>query len=85
MRKWHLSIAVAIQAVLSRACFLTIWPSQLQQAAGRQSYRQPFTQTWVNHLPFWNLPIIFSALFMFWHGVTCLFFDGAYHRSGPDC
>ncbi|MDR7926111.1 DUF2784 domain-containing protein [Acidithiobacillus thiooxidans] len=62
-RALHLGalFVVAIQAVLGRACFLTIWQSQLQQAAGEQGYRQPFIQTWIDHLLFWNLPILFFS------------------------
>ncbi|MEY2335535.1 DUF2784 domain-containing protein [Acidithiobacillus ferrianus] len=62
-RALHLGalFVVAIQAVLGRACFLTIWQSQLQQAAGGQGYRQPFIQTWIDHLLFWNLPILFFS------------------------
>ncbi|MDD2751081.1 DUF2784 domain-containing protein [Acidithiobacillus sp.] len=62
-RALHLGalFVVAIQAVLGRACFLTIWQSQLQQAAGEQGYQQPFIQTWIDHLLFWNLPILFFS------------------------
>ncbi|WP_308387967.1 DUF2784 domain-containing protein [Acidithiobacillus sp. AMEEHan] len=50
---------VAIQAVMGRACFLTIWQSQLQEQAGREGFRAPLIQTWVNHFFFWNLPMAF--------------------------
>ena len=56
---------VALQAVFGQACFLTIWQSALQQAAGEQGYREPLIQTWVNHLLFWNLPMaFFTALYV---------------------
>jgi hypothetical protein len=53
---------VALQAVLGRACFLTSWQSQLQEAAGQFGYRAPFIQTWVDHLLFWNLPMAFFTV-----------------------
>ncbi|MGC8561435.1 MAG: DUF2784 domain-containing protein [Phycisphaerae bacterium] len=40
---------VALQALLGSACFLTIWQSELQEAAGQQGYRLPLIQTWIDH------------------------------------
>ena len=53
---------VALQAALGRACFLTIWQSQLQEAAGHSGYRAPFIQIWIDHLLFWNLPMAFFTV-----------------------
>ena len=36
---------VALQALLGRACFLTIWQSRLQEESGREGFRAPFIQT----------------------------------------
>ena len=44
---------VAVQAVLGRACFLTIWQDE---ATGTVS-RTPMIMGFVNHLLFWRLPI----------------------------
>lgn len=63
-RALHLAAlsVVALQAVLGRACFLTIWQSRLQEEAGREGFRAPFIQTWVNHQLFWNLPMTFFTV-----------------------
>ena len=56
---------VAIQAVWGRACFLTVWQSDLMAAAGRRGYTAPLIQTWVDRLMFWNLPMaFFTALYV---------------------
>lgn len=46
---------VALQAVLGRACFLTLWQDDLQHAAART----PLIQHWVNRLIYWPLPMAF--------------------------
>ena len=50
-----LSLAVvALQALLGRACFLTIWQFALQsQSAGEPP---PLIATWVNRMLYWPLP-----------------------------
>lgn len=56
---------VALQAILGDDCFLTVWESDLLRAAGRQGYVEPFIQTWVDKLIFWNLPLsFFTALYV---------------------
>ena len=46
---------VALQAVLGRACFLTLWQDELQGSAARV----PLIQHWVDKLIFWPLPMAF--------------------------
>ena len=67
-------LVVAVQALLGSVCFLTIWQSELQEAAGRQGYRLPLIQTWVNHLLFWHLPMFFftTIYVLIWIGVLLL-------------
>ncbi|MHB1658322.1 MAG: DUF2784 domain-containing protein [Acidithiobacillus sp.] len=67
-------LVVAVQALLGTACFLTIWQSELQEAAGRQGYRLPLIQTWIDHLLFWHLPMSFftSIYVLIWVGVLLL-------------
>ncbi len=56
---------VAVQALLGDECILTLWQSDLMQAAGRSGYRAPFIQTWVERLIFWPLPMgFFTALYV---------------------
>ena len=75
-RALHLAtlFVVAVQALLGRACFFTIWQSRLQEAAGRQGYRLPLIQTWIDHLLFWHLPMIFftTVYVLVWIGVLLL-------------
>jgi hypothetical protein len=53
---------VAVQAVLGRACFLTIWQDRLSGAAPGQA---PLIERWVETLVFWPLPIwVFGALYL---------------------
>jgi hypothetical protein len=57
-----LSLAtVALQAVLGRACFLTLWQDGLS-GGGRED---PLIMRWVNGLIYWPLPIwVFSAAYL---------------------
>ncbi len=48
---------VALQAVLGRACFLTLWQDDLQHA----TVRTPLIQHWVNRLIYWPLPMAFFS------------------------
>ena len=53
--------AVAAQALASRACFLTLWQSDL---AGSAASPTPLIESWVDRLIYWKLPIwIFAALY----------------------
>ena len=75
-RALHLAalLVVAVQALLGSLCFLTIWQGELQEAAGRQGYRLPLIQTWVNHLLFWHLPMFFftTIYVLIWIGALLL-------------
>ena len=57
-----LSLAVvALQAVLGRACFLTIWESALRADAGPSTV-PPMIATWINSVLYWPLPLwVFAA------------------------
>jgi hypothetical protein len=62
LRLLHLAslAAVALQAALGQACFLTIWQAEL--TGGRAD---PLIMRWVNRLVFWPLPIwMFTALYL---------------------
>jgi len=63
-RALHLAAlaVVALQALLGRACFLTLWQESLLQDAGETSSRVPLIQRWVSEVIFWPLPIWFFAL-----------------------
>ena len=66
-RALHLAILgiVALQAVLQRACFLTLWQSDLLDAAGQQAARTPLLARWIDRLLFWPLPAwVFAALYL---------------------
>ncbi len=56
-----LSLAVvALQAVADRACFLTIWQSQLSGGG----HSQPMIASWINHLIYWPLPLwVFAVIY----------------------
>ena len=58
-RALHVAVlaAVALQALLGRACFLTIWQDALAGSAGAP----PLIVRWVNSLIYWPLPIWFFA------------------------
>ena len=53
-RMLHLAslAVVALQALLGRACFLTLW-----QAAAEGGSREPLVMRWVNALIYWPLPL----------------------------
>jgi len=66
-RAAHLAllVAVALQALFGRACFLTLWQAALEQAAGAPASREPLIARWVESVIFWNLPIgFFAALYV---------------------
>jgi len=72
-RALHLAVLalVAAQALLVRACFLTLWQSALQQRAGEAaSSSAPLIERWVDALIFWPLPLwFFAALYV----AVCLY------------
>jgi hypothetical protein len=52
---------VALQAILGRACFLTLWQDELTGASGEP----PLIMRFVNGLIFWPLPIwVFGAIYL---------------------
>ena len=53
--------AVAVQAVLGRACFLTLWQDDLE----RTRTETPMIMRWVNSLIHWDLPLwVFTAAYV---------------------
>lgn len=60
-RALHLGIlaVVALQAVFERACFLTVWQSEL---VAHEAAPAPLIRSWVGRLIFWPLPLWFFAL-----------------------
>jgi uncharacterized protein DUF2784 len=71
-RALHVAILalVAVQALLARACFLTLWQSALQQRAGEAASSAPLIERWVHDLIFWPLPLwFFAALYV----AVCLY------------
>jgi hypothetical protein len=63
-RALHLAILalVAVQALLARACFLTLWQSALQERAGETAPSAPLIARWLHELLFWPLPLWFFAV-----------------------
>ncbi|MDE2054933.1 MAG: DUF2784 family protein [Xanthomonadaceae bacterium] len=73
-RRWHwvrefrfrlahlLSLAaVAAQALLGRACFLTTWQADVSGT----SHVQPLIAGWINRLIYWPLPLwVFAAAYL---------------------
>ncbi len=57
-----LSLAVvAVQAMLGRACFLTLWQGDLSGS----SHVQPLIEEWMNGLIYWSLPLwVFAAAYV---------------------
>ena len=57
-----LSLAVvAVQALLGRACFLTIWQGELSGSA----HVQPLIEKWMNRLIYWPWPLwVFAAAYV---------------------
>ncbi|WP_309090221.1 DUF2784 domain-containing protein, partial [Phenylobacterium sp.] len=54
-------IVVAAQAVLGRACFLTVWQDDLT-GGGTED---PMIMRWVNGLIYWDLPMwVFAGLYL---------------------
>ncbi len=66
-RALHLAswAVVALQAVLGRACFLTLWQSALLREAGAHASDAPLIERWITPLIFWPLPLwFFTALYL---------------------
>jgi Protein of Unknown function (DUF2784) len=57
-RALHLGllVIVALQAVLGRACFLTIWESDFLRRAGEAASNEPLIRRWVSQAIYWPLP-----------------------------
>jgi hypothetical protein len=52
---------VALQAMLGRACFLTIWQGDLSGS----THVQPLIEAWINRLIYWELPLwVFAAAYV---------------------
>lgn len=52
---------VALQALLGRACFLTIWQGELAGA----SHVQPLIAGWIDRLVYWPLPLwVFAVAYV---------------------
>ena len=53
--------AVALQALLGRMCFLTIWQGDVSGA----SHVQPLIASWINRLIYWPLPLwVFAVAYV---------------------
>jgi len=50
---------VAVQAVIGRACFLTLWQDALRGVSGNET---PLIMGWVDRLIYWRLPVWFFAV-----------------------
>ena len=63
-RAMHLGLLgiVALQALLGRACFLTIWESEFLRRAGEAASNEPLVQRWVSQAIYWPLPLWFFAI-----------------------
>jgi Protein of Unknown function (DUF2784) len=75
--------AVAAQALLGRACFLTLWQAELSAAARPPL---PLIVGWVNRLIYWPLPLwVFAALYaaVFVFALALLWLVPPRHRSRP--
>lgn len=74
-RAAHLGIllVVAAQAVLGRACFLTLWWSDLLMRAGEIASSQPLIARLVARAIYWPLPMwAFAALYVVVFAYTLL-------------
>jgi len=63
-RAIHLGLLgiVALQALMGRACFLTIWESEFLRRAGEAASNEPLVQRWVSQAIYWPLPSWFFAI-----------------------
>lgn len=66
-RALHLAILgiVAVQALFDRICFLTLWQSELLEAAGETASHASLIQRWLSRIIFWPLPLwAFAVLYV---------------------
>ena len=57
-------LTVAMQAVLGRACFLTVWQSDIAAGPGPTEH-VPLIQGWVSKLIYWPLPLwVFAVIYV---------------------
>jgi uncharacterized protein DUF2784 len=62
--------AVAVQAVLGRACFLTLWQAAAEGSGGAP---EPLVMHLVNAILYWPLPLwVFSVLYLLAFGCVLL-------------
>ena len=63
-RVLHLAIlgVVALQAVVEKVCFLTVWQSDLLQRAGETPSSAPLIERWMIRATFWPLPLWFFVM-----------------------
>jgi hypothetical protein len=64
LRLLHLGLLaiVAVQALMGRACILTIWQNRLNGANGGMP---PLIMHWIDGIIYWNLPLwVFSILYV---------------------
>jgi hypothetical protein len=74
--------AVAVQALLGRACILTLWQSALSGARGQPA---PLIAYWVDRLIYWPLPIwVFEVLYIAVFGYAVALFWLVPPRRNPD-
>lgn len=64
LRALHLAIlaVVAVQALMDRACFLTLWQSDLLAVAGEAAPHTPLLERSIDHVMFWRLPMWFFVV-----------------------
>ena len=86
-RALHLGLLgiVALQAVLGRACFLTIWESDLQRRAGEAASNEPLIRRWVSQAIYWPLPLWFFAMLyvLRFHGAVVVACPSAVPSAWP--
>lgn len=66
-RVLHLGLlaVVALQVLLGKICFLTLWQSALLRESGEAASDLPIIQGWVARLVFWPLPLwVFAVLYL---------------------
>jgi hypothetical protein len=82
-RALHLAIlgVVALQAVLDRVCFLTLWQSDLLARAGEPSSAEPLIERWIEHLIFWPLP---TRFFLLLYVAVCAYTLALWRLVPPD-
>lgn len=57
--------AVALQALFHRACFLTVWQTDLLQPLGHGVGSTPLISGWINGLIYWPFPLwAFTLLYV---------------------